>query len=63
MLLALRHYEGERHGHFDESTQGALRAWAGIENLEERLLPDARIDPVVLDFLRKRHRAAGLAER
>jgi uncharacterized Ntn-hydrolase superfamily protein len=61
MLLALRHYEGERHGHFDESTQGALRAWAGIENLEERLLPDARIDPVVLDFLR--NRAAGLPER
>jgi len=63
MLLALRHYEGARHGHFDESTQEALRAWAGIENLEERLLPDARIDPVVLDFLRKRHRAAGLPER
>ncbi|MEU4645552.1 DUF1028 domain-containing protein [Micromonospora sp. NPDC023814] len=30
----------------------ALFAWAGMENLEERLVP-GRIDPVVLDHLRK----------
>ena len=30
---------------------GALADWAGIENLEERLLPGV-IDPVVLDYLR-----------
>ncbi|MEV6108026.1 DUF1028 domain-containing protein [Streptomyces sp. NPDC051940] len=30
----------------------ALAAWAGIENLEERVVP-GRIDPLVLDWLRK----------
>jgi uncharacterized Ntn-hydrolase superfamily protein len=32
----------------------ALAAWAGVENLEERLVP-GRIDPVVLDHLRAHH--------
>ncbi|MFG2100926.1 DUF1028 domain-containing protein [Micromonospora echinaurantiaca] len=32
--------------------QEALFSWAGMENLEERLVP-GRIDPVVLDHLRK----------
>lgn len=63
MLQALGHYEGPLHGRYDETTQEALSAWAGIENLEERLLPDARIDPVVLDFLRKRQRALSAARR
>jgi uncharacterized Ntn-hydrolase superfamily protein len=36
------------HGTLD----AALDQWAGIENLEERLVP-GRIDPVVLDLLRK----------
>ncbi|MGW4498876.1 DUF1028 domain-containing protein [Micromonospora sp. NPDC004336] len=35
-----------------EGPQEALFAWAGMENLEERLVP-GRIDPVVLDHLRK----------
>ncbi|MEW2378459.1 DUF1028 domain-containing protein [Micromonospora sp. NPDC047812] len=33
-------------------TEEALFSWAGLENLEERLVP-GRIDPVVLDHLRK----------
>ena len=56
MLQALGHYAGPLHGQYDVATREALGVWAGIENLEERLLPDARLDPVVLDFLRQRHR-------
>jgi uncharacterized Ntn-hydrolase superfamily protein len=37
---------------FDGSTEEALRAWAGRENLEERLRED-RMDPVLLRALRK----------
>jgi uncharacterized Ntn-hydrolase superfamily protein len=36
-----------------EALDAALSAWAGVENLEERLAP-GRIDPVVLDQLRRR---------
>ncbi|MQY11838.1 hypothetical protein SRB5_19570 [Streptomyces sp. RB5] len=38
-------------GHHGEP-DAALASWAGVENLEERLVP-GRIDPVVLDWLRK----------
>jgi uncharacterized Ntn-hydrolase superfamily protein len=44
--LARLGYEGE--------LSSALRAWAGVENLEERLLGADRIDPVVLAELRAR---------
>jgi len=54
MLQALGYYAGPRHGQYDAATREALSLWAGIENLEERLLPDARLDPVVLDFLRRK---------
>jgi len=57
MLRMLGHYEGPLHGRYDEATREALSAWAGFENLEERLSPDARIDPVVIGFLRERCRA------
>ncbi|MFC7550747.1 DUF1028 domain-containing protein [Plantactinospora sp. GCM10030261] len=35
-----------------DDLNAALVSWAGVENLEERLVPD-RIDPVVLDHLRR----------
>jgi uncharacterized Ntn-hydrolase superfamily protein len=54
LLQELGQYAGEGHGVFDQATEDALRSWAGIENLEERLTSGARIDPVVLDFLRNR---------
>jgi uncharacterized Ntn-hydrolase superfamily protein len=38
-------------GHADPDLDEALSAWAGIENLEERLIPGA-IDPLVLTQLR-----------
>jgi uncharacterized Ntn-hydrolase superfamily protein len=34
-------------------TRAALWEWAGIENLEDRILEDAMIDPVVLTYLRE----------
>ncbi|MDH7485011.1 MAG: DUF1028 domain-containing protein [Anaerolineae bacterium] len=56
MLQALGYYAGPQHGQYDAATRAALEVWAGVENLEERLLPDARLDPVVLAFLREQHR-------
>ena len=37
----------------------ALWDWAGIENLEERVVPEPKIDPVVLQILRDKAAAAG----
>lgn len=34
------------------AVHAALRDWAGVENLEERIPEDAQVDPVVLDVLR-----------
>jgi uncharacterized Ntn-hydrolase superfamily protein len=39
-------------GHRDGDLDGALASWAGVENLEERLLP-GRLDPLVLERLRR----------
>ena len=36
----------------DDETRSALEAWAGVENLEERLRSDDLIDPQVLEQLR-----------
>ncbi len=38
-------------GHHQPDVEVALASWAGIENLEERMVP-GRIDPLVLDHLR-----------
>ncbi len=46
-------YHGEITGRFDEATRQALRAFAGMENLEERLFEGERIDRTVLEFLRR----------
>jgi hypothetical protein len=42
---------------WDERAWQALRDVAGVENLEERMLADDRIDRVVLEYL---ERKAGL---
>jgi uncharacterized Ntn-hydrolase superfamily protein len=39
-------------GHGDDDVDAALASWAGVENFEERMVP-GRIDPLVLDQLRK----------
>lgn len=53
ILRDLGYYGGEINGIYDESTRKALSRWSGVENLEERLQEDARIDRVVLEFLRQ----------
>ena len=47
------YYDGEINGDWDDATQKAFREFAGVENLEDRLLEGAQIDKVVLEFLRK----------
>jgi uncharacterized Ntn-hydrolase superfamily protein len=50
-------YTGPVSGMFDDATFAALEQYGGRENLEERLLhdkADARLDRVVLDFMRQR---------
>ena len=46
-------YAGPVHGQFDSATRQALEDWAGIENLEERLRADDRLDPHILEHLRR----------
>jgi uncharacterized Ntn-hydrolase superfamily protein len=45
-------YHGPITGVYDAATRAALESYAGRENLEERLQPDARIDRKLLDYLR-----------
>ena len=47
------YYAGALNGEWDAATQKAFREFAGIENVEDRLLEGAFIDRVVLEFLRK----------
>jgi uncharacterized Ntn-hydrolase superfamily protein len=46
-------YQGNITGSYDESTRNAFRKFSGRENLEERWFEDARIDRVVLEFMRQ----------
>lgn len=57
MLVLTGHYKGQISGQWDESSREAFWALVGVENLEERWSPDDhpdQIDPVALEFLRKR---------
>lgn len=54
MMRQRDYYDGEINGEWDPATQKAFREFAGVENLEDRLLEGARMDRVVLDFLRRR---------
>ncbi len=54
LMQRLKYYDGAIDGAWNESTQRAFREFAGVENLEDRLLDGARIDRVVLNFLRER---------
>jgi uncharacterized Ntn-hydrolase superfamily protein len=51
------HYAGPFTGEYDASLKQAVETLVGVENLEERWQPDARIDPVVLEFLQKAYPA------
>jgi len=47
-------YQGSISGNYDEGTRDAFRKFSGRENLEERWFEDARIDRVVLEFMREK---------
>jgi uncharacterized Ntn-hydrolase superfamily protein len=49
-------YQGTITGSYDDSTRDAFRKFSGRENLEERWFEDARIDRVVLEFMRQKLR-------
>ncbi|MDQ2714162.1 MAG: DUF1028 domain-containing protein [Chloroflexota bacterium] len=52
MLAATGDYKGAVNSNYDVATRDALRQFSGRENLEEHWFEDARIDSVVLDFMR-----------
>src|SRR5579863_8627902 len=54
LLTASGDYRGNIDSTYDDVTRDALRKFSGRENLEERWFEDARIDRVVLDFMRKK---------
>ena len=47
-------YQGKITGTYDDVTRDAFRKFSGRENLEERWFEDARVDRVVLDFMRNK---------
>jgi uncharacterized Ntn-hydrolase superfamily protein len=56
-LSKLGYYSGEINGLYDEATNQALLNFTSIENLEERWQEEAYIDPVVLEFMRRKRDA------
>jgi uncharacterized Ntn-hydrolase superfamily protein len=56
VLARLGYYNNPVNGTWDEPTIEAFWRFVGTENLEERWTPDEAhlLDPVVLDFVRKR---------
>ncbi|HEY7415747.1 MAG TPA: DUF1028 domain-containing protein [Ktedonobacteraceae bacterium] len=53
LLTQSGYYKAAITGVYDDATHEAMRAYTGRENLEERWFEDARIDRVVLEFMRK----------
>ncbi|GAC1354551.1 MAG: DUF1028 domain-containing protein [Herpetosiphon sp.] len=62
ILRDLDFYDGPTTGEWDEMSRAALATYGGVENLEERLVHDDRIDQGTLKFLRAK-RAARSAKR
>ncbi len=54
LLTSLGDYQGAISGTYDDATRDAFRKFSGRENLEERWFEDARIDRVVLEYLRQK---------
>jgi uncharacterized Ntn-hydrolase superfamily protein len=59
ILSELGYYSGQINGLYDEATRQTLFDFSGIENLEERWQEGAYIDPVVLEFMRRKRGAKG----
>ncbi len=47
-------YQGAISGSYDNVTRDAFRKFSGRENLVERWFEDARIDRIVLEYLRQK---------
>ncbi len=56
LLTATGDYQGAINGSYDDVTRDAFRKFSGRENLEERWFEDARVDRVVLEFMRQKAR-------
>jgi uncharacterized Ntn-hydrolase superfamily protein len=54
LLTATGDYQGTINGSYDDMTREAFRKFSGRENLEERWFEDARVDHVVLEFMRRK---------
>lgn len=54
LLTSSGDYKGSINGQYDSTTRDAFRAFSGRENLEERWFEDARIDRVVLEYMRQK---------
>jgi len=54
LLTATGDYQGGINGIYDEVTREAFRKFSSRENLEERWFEDARVDRVVLEFMRQK---------
>jgi uncharacterized Ntn-hydrolase superfamily protein len=53
LLTTTGDYQGSISGSYDDVTRDAFRKFSSRENLEERWFEDARIDRVVLEFMRQ----------
>lgn len=62
-LRDLGYYTGPTTNAYDRMTTEALFAYGGYENLEERLVEDARIDKQVLELIRRKRDEARRAPR
>ncbi|MEO8973283.1 MAG: putative peptidoglycan binding domain-containing protein [Ktedonobacteraceae bacterium] len=54
LLSTTGDYAGAISGTYDDITRTALRGFIGRENLEEHWFEDARVDRVVLEFMRQK---------
>ncbi len=54
LLTTTGDYQGPVNDTYDDVTRDAFRKFSGRENLEERWFEDARIDRVVLEFMRQK---------
>ena len=54
LLTTTGDYQGSINGIYDEVTREAFRKFSSRENLEERWFEDARVDRVVLEFMRQK---------
>jgi uncharacterized Ntn-hydrolase superfamily protein len=54
LLITTGDYQGAINGYYDDATRDAFRKFSGRENLEERWFEDARVDRVVLEYMRQK---------